>query len=400
MSSRNLQAAVLLAAFASASGASPVFFHDQSALDVNLDDPIGSQVVAEDFTLADSARLTSVDIWLVDGTSGESGTLDSFSGTLSWAIYDDSNGPAPSLLASGEAVNLALTDAGFQRGGNFDLVRASFELDPPVALEAATYWLALHEGTWLSAFDGSELYWLDTPAAFGATHHFSSTPTAPANWTAVTGDPGGNSFVLYGSPTEWNESNPPAAAGGGNISAVLTAHDFTFGSQTSFSNLEAWLHDESAHEDGELQEFSGELSWALYENGAGKPGAFLTSGSSTDVDEFDSGINSASPSDIVRVRMALGRRVTLGAGTYWLALHEGSWLSPGDGSNLFWSSTFENVGFGAWIDTDPTAPGTWSIPSSFDSAFVLSDWLLFASGFEAGGACAWSGIESDPGLCP
>src|SRR6185295_9937703 len=99
-----------------------------------------------------------------------------------------------------------------------------------------------------------------------------------------------------------------------------------------------------------------------------------------------------------RVRMSLGRRVELGPGTYWLALHEGDWLSEYDGSLVFLIAGTRLVGQGVRSDTIPEAPSSWNVYSDNDSAFVLYDPVLFASGFDAGTTCAWSAAV--PGVCP
>lgn len=85
------------------------------------------------------------------------------------------------------------------------------------------------------------------------------------------------------------------------------------------------------------------------------------------------------------------------AGTHGLALHEGPWGSISDGSNVHWVATASGHDSGAAFAAATAGPGSWR-GGKLGHAFVLFDEIVFASGFEAGGSCGWSG--SAGGVCP
>jgi hypothetical protein len=121
---------------------------NQSAVNLAESYNISDRVQAEDFALNASYTLTGGTAALNDNEVNDNGLLDSFSGTLSWAIYSNDGGMPGTLLYSGQDSTLAYTDTGLQFAGG-DVVSVGFEFDMPITLEAGTYWLALHEGNWI-----------------------------------------------------------------------------------------------------------------------------------------------------------------------------------------------------------------------------------------------------------
>ena len=144
------------------------------------------------------------------------------------------------------------------------------------------------------------------------------------------------------------------------------ANDFLLPASGSLNGFTAWLSDDVADDDGVLDSFSGTLGWAIYSNNAGQPGTLLASGQDTAPTLTDTGVQDASGCDIVRVDVGFPSAVSLPAGRYWLALHEGNWGSPSDGSIVWWQYAnqvdFNQMYFsGSW---HPTGAAT-------DNAFVI-----------------------------
>jgi hypothetical protein len=64
----------------------------------------------------------------------------------------------------------------------------------------------------------------------------------------------------------------------------------------------------------------------------------VAAGSDANVQLIDNGTTNAGPFAEYRFLVNLGS-ISLGAGTYWLALHEGAFGAPFDGTSIFWDST-------------------------------------------------------------
>lgn len=116
-------------------------------------------------------------------------------------------------------------------------------------------------------------------------------------------------------------------------------------------------------DDGVFQNFSGTLSWAIYSNsGANLPDAELANWQDSSLSPVDIGTLGTKSWEIFRVDAEFSSAITLQPGTYWLVLHEGPWLSSGDGSSVYWADA-PGGGFG-FRDrfnsnvADPSA-GTW-----------------------------------------
>jgi len=386
---------VLLASAGTTAGraaAGPLW--DQSDVGLTSAYDISGFVPAADFTIGAATLATGVELWMTDGDYRDDGTLNRFDGVLGWAIYGDGGGKPGALVARGVASGLVESDTGIQAIFG-DIFRARFELDQAVELTAGTYWLALHEGTWGSSYDLSQVYWVVSSSVHGNGVFYATDETNPGSWLAgVAGDD--LAFVVEGSVAAWSQ---PAIAGGGggDISDSAAANDFVVAGTAGFSAIDVWLTESLApSDDGVLEGFDGTLGWAIYDDDGGKPGTLVASGEDAAPELADSGLQSASDADVVRARLRLGSRITLDAGTYWLALHEGAWGSPPDGTPVYWASTLTPSGNPEWSDASPQAPSSWAAGPAGDGAFVLFEQPLFASGFERGVTCAWT----RGGLCP
>ncbi len=147
---------------------------------------VSDEVRADDFLTGGVVRLSAADVWMADDVFNDNGLLDSFSGTLGWAIYDDQSVLPGSLVASGSDAQPRVVDTGFQDpfDGDIGHIRIRFGGAGGVQLPALTWhWFALHEGTWGSGSDGSPICWLQASAVQG-TGSVSALPTpSPSGWT-------------------------------------------------------------------------------------------------------------------------------------------------------------------------------------------------------------------------
>ncbi len=370
--------------------------HDRSDLDLGNYADISIYTVVDDIVVSTPVRVTAAVVWLADSVINDNGVLDSFGGTLSWGIREDSSGVPGALLASGKAVAQTLTDSGLQNSTNADVVKVRFELETPLYLASGTYWFGLHEGAWGAPDDGSSLRWQNSFGTAGLTSVDGSERLASARGTGFGLY---SSLALYGTTTTWNQGGIADLTSGSTIGAFVEAADMlVLSGTTRFSAVDVWLLDDEENDNGVLDTFGGTLGWAIYANSSGKPGTLLASGRDPAPALADTGLQSAASTDAVRARIRLGRAISLTTGTYWFALHEGNWGSAYDGSEVTWAFATASFGNSSWGDSNEVSPGSWGLGPDADPAFVVFEDPIFASGFEAGVTCAWS---SGAGLvCP
>ena len=163
-----------------------------------------------------------------------------------------------------------------------------------------------------------------------------------------------------------NDNGTSAGVNALNISSFATADDFTLAAPATISRIRFWAS--GLGTDMTSGGFSGTVGWAFHGNNAGAPGAVLYSGSDNSVSLTPDGTVVGFPQYYLDVDVP---SVALGSGTYWLQLREGAIGSAYDGSDIFWSTSVNQQGAGALLDTDPQNPTTWSIPGSEDTAFQI-----------------------------
>lgn len=160
---------------------------------------------ADNFTLGGSATVAAVQFWAVS-----IGTFSSdFDGSVTWAIYNDSSGSLGTLVSSGTVGSLVGFPDGTSVGG-FPVNVIDFNLGSPVGLSAGTYWLELHEGSSLTANDGSSIFWATSNGSAGDAKQ-DANPTLPS-----TGQNVEFAFQLFDTaipePTTWVLLAAPLAA--------------------------------------------------------------------------------------------------------------------------------------------------------------------------------------------
>ncbi|MFL6675060.1 MAG: PEP-CTERM sorting domain-containing protein [Massilia sp.] len=106
---------------------------------------------AEDFTLGSDAGLAAVTFWSLEA-------LGAYRGSISWSIVGDDGGkPSSDVFGSGNALSVSRTGLGSYLG--LDEYSNSFSLGAPLALDAGTYWLVLHNGSFGDLGDPNEFLW-------------------------------------------------------------------------------------------------------------------------------------------------------------------------------------------------------------------------------------------------
>jgi len=197
----------------------------------------------------------------------------------------------------------------------------------------------------------------------------------------------------------WDQSDVVVPSGVTTLITNSVADDFTVpGSLPSWQLqfADVWLQDNMELPlDGMVTNFVGTVGWAIYADAAGAPGSLAASGSDGTAFLFGTAVP-ACCWDTQRVRFRFNPPVTVAPGTYWLAIREGAWGIPAGPDEHYASRASQVRGSAAVVALLPAVPTTFSSAGSSDLAFVVygaapTTSLVFASDFEAGGTCAWSG---------
>ena len=149
--------------------------------------------------------------------------------------------------------------------------------------------------------------------------------------------------------------------GGVNVTQVRGADDFVLGAATTITGVR-FFGDTPGTPANFPGAFSGTLSYAFYADPAGAPGAMIDSGSVSGLTGVASGL-------FYVIDFNLNSPLSLGAGSYWLEIHEGATLSTDDGNPIFWgglnSSPAGNAMLGSSLNTVPNTD------LNFELAFQL-----------------------------
>ncbi len=147
-----------------------------AAIISNLPDNVGgngitSARLADPFTLGAPATVGSIRFWWSMNTARP---LSDFSGTITYAFYQDSGGAVGSGLGSGTVAGLISTPTGnFASQGtcgapNCPVQQVDFTLTSPISLAAGNFWLELHEGATVTANDATTTFWMTSAQTGGA----------------------------------------------------------------------------------------------------------------------------------------------------------------------------------------------------------------------------------------
>lgn len=147
------------------------------------------------------------------------------------------------------------------------------------------------------------------------------------------------------------DNGPPDQQGGWEMTHWLEADDFTLGETTRLEGIKFW--------DAEINGFfEGTIVWQIYsDTGDNGPGTMLASGTSTNLNHAATGLSifGAFKEFVTTFDIA---PVSLPAGTYWLALHNGP-LSNTETQNMFWGTTANLGGSPSYAKIAPFQ-GPWT----------------------------------------
>ncbi len=151
----------------------------------------------------------------------------------------------------------------------------------------------------------------------------------------------------------------PSGIGGNEMSLWLQAQDFTLGSSTTVTGIRFW--------DFELTGYTASsFDWYIFGNAGGTPGSILYSGTKNAVRTTNGTaytIYNRYQNDLAVPSMFLG------AGNYWLGLHEGNAYSPRQ--NVYWETTAA-AGSGTGMESANGTMNNWN-GNGNDHAFALTN---------------------------
>ncbi len=170
--------------------------------------------------------------------------------------------------------------------------------------------------------------------------------------------------------TIWDQASTSGTALG--ISSAIAAENFSLAFPVTLDLFTALIVDGAGNDNGILDNFDGTFGWAIYQDdGMGEPGAFVISGNDASPVLTDTGMTLFGTDDVIQADIDLGD-VMLPAGDYWIALREGSWLSPLDATTIAWVSSSNDPlpEFAGFTSNLASPDGTFN-PSLFRLAFSL-----------------------------
>lgn len=130
------------------------------------------------------------------------------------------------------------------------------------------------------------------------------------------------------------DNGPPDHLNGNNIGYALQAEDFGLMASTTLTGISFWSLETSSG-------YRGSISWWIMNSGAGAPGAVtLASGTQSAVNR--TALGSYFGLNEYRNDFSLNVPLTLGAGNYWLVLHNGAPSELGDPDQYYWESAAGN----------------------------------------------------------
>jgi hypothetical protein len=153
-----------------------------------------------------------------------------------------------------------------------------------------------------------------------------------------------------------------------SIGNVRAAEDFTIGAAT-IAGVRFYIAANAPVIPDPQGNFSGQITYALYNDSAGAIGALLATGTVAGLSSVPTGlwINGVN-AGISSVDFNLVTPVNVGAGAYWLELHEGPSLLSNDGTSIGWALASFSSGNGKfWAPQfDPPPAGVSNRTFAFE----------------------------------
>lgn len=157
------------------------------------------------------------------------------------------------------------------------------------------------------------------------------------------------------------DNSPPNHLSGNNLGFAFEAEDFRLAASTTLTGISFWSLEASGA-------YRGSISWSIMSNGAGAPGGVtLASGTQSAVNR--TALGAYIGLNEFRNDFSLNAPLALGAGTYWLVLHNGTPSNLGDPNQYYWESAAANDTLRGAERFDPA--GAWSTTGS-EHAFQVS----------------------------
>lgn len=157
------------------------------------------------------------------------------------------------------------------------------------------------------------------------------------------------------------DNGAPNTGFGNEFTRWIQAQDFSLGSGATLTAVRFWAFGLSSTG----SEYAGSIAWQIYGDGGSRPGALLFSGSASPTVTANPGGSCCGAS--FQLDFALPN-VALGAGTFWLGLHNGP-LSGTDRRDFYWQPTAANATLRGWEDV-AAFDGDW-VENGREHAFQL-----------------------------
>ena len=146
------------------------------------------------------------------------------------------------------------------------------------------------------------------------------------------------------------DNGGPNQHGGSGMADFLQSEDFTLAGATTITDVHFWNFQLVTGD------YKGSIYWAIQSNAAGTPGAIVASGTTSAVTRSATGLKDTSGTYFEYTDSFNIAPTLLGAGTYWLTLHDGA-ISDSNFADFYWewtndngnSQEFDLVGGGPWV---------------------------------------------------
>ena len=182
----------------------------------------------------------------------------------------------------------------------------------------------------------------------------------------------------------WDQSDFSQFSGV-TATGTLPMGDFIVGQSVQITDFTVWMRDSTLMAGGDnlanglFNSFSGRLSWYVWRDAAGAPGALLASGNTVPL-VVDTGVDSTSAfnspaEDIFRVSGVLAQPLELAeAGHYWFGIREGDVGEAIDGTytHLQYAGAVQGYGSNYYFGNGIGLSNLVVSPFGLDRAFVLS----------------------------
>jgi hypothetical protein len=157
------------------------------------------------------------------------------------------------------------------------------------------------------------------------------------------------------------DNGAPNQSNGNEATQWIQSEDFTLTAATRITDVHFWSVDSGRLADGTI-------SWFIYADAAGVPGAVISSGNTGAVTRTATGAVLGFGTEFLN-EFDIAATV-LAAGTYHLGLHNGA-LAIDTRSEFYWETTTAQVGSFGLEDNTPFGSGGWS-NNGQEHAFMLT----------------------------